>query len=494
MSELLVVKLVMYGQALSAPVNVEIFDLRLNYVASQWLTGYQEGSFSLEPGTYALRAALPSGRAFEKVINIEPGVPVSVSIPVHEASPHEGHEWAYVSRDIAALGDGLLSEDTFGGMWARLWSRTPGAPWMVEPLENPGDLSDDEDGVSFSLNTRAGAQMMLQVGGDNVPWKLAVLPPDKTTMILIRPATGPAGRVHPVELVVSSQDWQLESLLSLLGRGKTDKAEDLLDKNGLAQEAEQRLFSKVTDPYGAMIGGYALLHLQALERMHHWAANLANWFDWIPDGAVIHGWQQFELAREAPDDASREQLIGEARTSFLEAQQRGVPIIAEGVRRLRDGLLMFHSNDKSDQEVKDALARVGGYTAAVDFTASTTVFTGAHPDEPLTEPPLGMPDDDELISYVYDVPLADAIDSGALEPGADVSVNDLDGNTRAGTINADGTLAFDGNDYDSVGAAQKAITGRSRGALYDWKLTEGSMPMADIARALRFQPRSATKR
>ncbi len=45
--------------------------------------------------------------------------------------------------------------------------------------------------------------------------------------------------------------------------------------------------SKVRDPYAATVGGYLLLRLERFDLTRSWAGNLANWFEFLPDGCVI---------------------------------------------------------------------------------------------------------------------------------------------------------------------------------------------------------------
>ena len=54
----------------------------------------------------------------------------------------------------------------------------------------------------------------------------------------------------------------------------------------MARSAEALLQGKVANPVGAALGGYALLRLNELDRLHDWPDNLAAWFAWLPDGAV----------------------------------------------------------------------------------------------------------------------------------------------------------------------------------------------------------------
>ncbi|MGG7377662.1 hypothetical protein ACQ7B2_02440, partial [Escherichia coli] len=57
----------------------------------------------------------------------------------------------------------------------------------------------------------------------------------------------------------------------------------------LAPAAETLLEEKRADPIAAAMGGYALLRLGRIADLRHWPANLAKWFPWLPDGAVIAG-------------------------------------------------------------------------------------------------------------------------------------------------------------------------------------------------------------
>ena len=91
----------------------------------------------------------------------------------------------------------------------------------------------------------------------------------------------------------------------------------------LAESAEAMLRGKVADPIGAALGGYALLRLNALDRLHHWPDNLAQWFEWLPDGAVI-----------AAVTAARRGDEERALALFHTALERGVPLFSEGLSLL----------------------------------------------------------------------------------------------------------------------------------------------------------------
>ena len=490
----LTVTLDMYGSATEAAASVEILGKNLAPVERRWMDGNQPETFVLDPGKYGLRTVLPSGRTFEKVIEIREGEALQQIIPTHLASPHESHEWAYLTQDIDAAGSRLLSEAEYAGMWIRLWSRASDLTWKVNPLDKPNELSANEDGVSFGIQLGREKQYLLQIGGDNIPWKFAALPPDKLVMVLIRPASGPADRVHPVEVVVSSDDWKLESLLSLLSRGNTDHAEDLLKRKSLAAVAEAKLYSKIRDPYSAVIGGYALLQLDELEKMHTWAKNLANWFEWIPDGAVIHGSQLLYLARAESNQTKRIELIDRACKRYLEAEHRGIPLITKGLHRLRDGLLTFHhAAEGKNAEVKAALTRIGAVTAAADPASSTTIFTGSHPDKPTPEPPSGPPKDHDPISYIYDIPLAEVMDTSKVAVGTELS-SELLGEDWSCRITDNGSIDLsDGRTFESIGAMQKALVGHSKEALRTWHIKGKTTTIEDLVHDIRFSPRMSRR-
>ena len=458
------IKLDMWGEAKDVPVRMEIFDLQLKLVKERWADGISSSAIELETGTYNIRVTLPSGRIVNKSILVLDEEPLDVTIPLHQVSPNEHHEWAYVTKGIEKAGKKKLDEDVFEGVWARMWARNLDSDWRVEPLDTPNQLVTNDDGATFKLNYFDQEQYFLQVGGEHVPWKLVSIAPKTDVMVLIRPASGSEDRTHPLDVVVSSSDWELESLLSMIRRGKTEHATELLKEKQLAKVAEKKLQGKMADPYGAVIGGYALLHLNALDQMHDWANNLANLFPWIADGPIIHGWQLLEMAKDDTDASAKKEKIEKARLRFLEAEKRGIPLVAEGLTRLRNALLIYHRNNKNDSDVHEALQRIGRYTAVSDPTINTTVFEGKSPAEPSQEPTLGLPDDDLPISFVYDIPISAAIEMGLLDVGTDFSEVKTPADIPV-RVNESMQLEFaDGSTFKNLGALQRETEVRSRGA------------------------------
>jgi hypothetical protein len=127
--------------------------------------------------------------------------------------------------------------------------------------------------------------------------------------------------------------------------------------------------------------------------MHDWPANLANWFEWLPDGAVIAG----EHARRLEDH--------ETALSFLEvAATRGLPIFADGFSMLMARLGEYarcstRPKGVTDEHVATASAhaeRLSALAPFVDFGSLVLSVRGADPTDPAgSHRPLEQPSADE---------------------------------------------------------------------------------------------------
>ncbi|HVS13675.1 MAG TPA: hypothetical protein VMV46_07115 [Thermoanaerobaculia bacterium] len=462
MSEGIRVALEHHGDTDPIPVKLEIFDQHLVRVHESWLTASASEGFVLKPGVYGVKASGPSGASAQRIVKVEPNEMTDCSVPLHEVSPHESHEWAYLTKRMDAPGEHLLGDSLYEGAWMKLWERTGSGRWrVIAPPSDPPERM--EDGLSYDFQAPGYSGYALQVGGPKIPWKLAMLPPSQRLMLLLRPSAAPK-RVHPLDVVVSGDNWSAESLLALMQRGELRKASEL-DRE--SQFAEMLLYAKYSDPVAAAVGGYFLLKTNDLARLHDWARNLADGFDWMSDGAVIHAWQILGEARS--DTAARGGPPAAARARLLEAAGRGVPIYTEGLRLLRDGLLLLdRAAQGGDHQVAEAMASVGAYAEAADWSASVTTFTGNSPTQPSAKPRRGKPRGKAPFLYVYDVPIPEAIRKGVLEVGDELVSGGLE-STRA-RVAEDGHLTLDdGRSFKSLGALQSAVKGTTSGAWFDWK-------------------------
>ena len=161
--------------------------------------------------------------------------------------------------------------------------------------------------------------------------------------------------------VVRLADGKSDRVAGYLSSGRADRAV------AVATSAEKLLRSKMQGPLGAALGGYALLRLGDIERMHNWPDNLANWFKWLPDGAVIAG----ALAARAHDGPA-------AAVRFLEACRRGMPVFTEGISVLVTEIRPLLQSDDLPPAVRDELTEAAApllaLSAFADFAALTSTL------------------------------------------------------------------------------------------------------------------------
>lgn len=144
-----------------------------------------------------------------------------------------------------------------------------------------------------------------------------------------------------------------------LNSGRADRA--LMSMTGTAQEM---LRTKMADPIGAVIGGYALLKLHAIDRMHDWPDNLANLFPDLPDGPVIAG---VLSARRGDDEAAADW--------FRKAIERGIPIFSEGLSLLTaETNALMHAGGSVAAEVADVARTASTLAPLADFFALCTTL------------------------------------------------------------------------------------------------------------------------
>lgn len=106
------------------------------------------------------------------------------------------------------------------------------------------------------------------------------------------------------------------------------------------------LRSKFANPLAAAAATYALLSAKDLREEQHWHSwidNLANYFEDIPDGAILAGRFAIASGRRSREDAKRD---------FLRGFERGLPFYSLGLTWLLEGLRQF----SDPEEDKDCIA------------------------------------------------------------------------------------------------------------------------------------------
>ncbi|WP_169409396.1 hypothetical protein [Dyadobacter beijingensis] len=368
------------------PKLVEVFDESLRAVRSDWYESNHIEIGDLPAGMYTLRLSTSSGIQQDETFELEGGQNKDIMIDISSISPHESHEWAYFNKSFSinpVRGTDMKAIEYYRQpgieVKAKVWRYTGGS-WTEYPLHEFNNQLVFADGNVFHYST-GDVLSLLEISGKEMQNLYVSLPPGNHLKCLVKPAEGADDQVYPIDVTVATEHYKAETLLTLLTNGAVARAKRLSN----AEEAERLLYEKMVNPVTAAIGGYFLLKTDELERLHDWANNLANWFPWLPDGAIIHATQLLSKKDKTEADI---QMI---RTRLLGAASEGIPVYSEGLRLLEKGLtqLWYHS-DKGDEEVGNARKRIGSYAAVVDWSQETTTFTGISPTAPGIPMPLPL--------------------------------------------------------------------------------------------------------
>ena len=460
------------------PVKLEVFDVAFQPVRSRWTGVSKLEDFDVGPGVYIVRASVASGGRVEQAVDLTEG-DTPCRLDIGSLSPHETQEWAYFSKTQEPPEDSSLQDQTFRGAWIRLWKKQENGTWTIEPFPKVEEGESNADGVSFRVQMPDRNFYAMQIQGPEIPSKIIAVPSTYSVMLLLRPVAEAGSDIHPLEVVVSSEDWEMESLLSYMRSGATEKADHFMNRKGGI--AEQMLNEKISNPVRAAVGGYYLLNIGDLSRIHNWAENLSRWFKWMPDGPVIRAWQLLLEAGRNPDlETDTFPLV---RDQLLKATRRGIPLFTEGLRRLRDGLLLLDRQAKrQDALVRTALLHVGAFTASADWSSTATTFLAAHPD-PADQTMTPEQIDQGARYYIYDVPISDMVDAGAILDGQQIVASGAGGNIHA-KVTANGLELADGRAFESFGQMQQRISGMM--AWQYWTTADNKLPLHTLLKGLRI--------
>jgi len=244
----------------------------------------------------------------------------------------------------------------------RLWRQTANSEWEERPIH--ADTAVVPGGIDLNLSV-GDSLHLIEVRSGRAQQFLAL--PAEQSVVSIRSLLAESGFYTGVE--VRTMDEDVEALKRYV------RDRELAVARVMAPEimAERFLREKVASPRVAALGAYVLLRVGDLKRLHDWPDNLAKWQPWLPDGPLIAAWQRLR---------ANEPNYDEAFELLMEATHRGLPIYTEGVRLLKDGLDLFANDDERDWDVADALAVIGRFGKAMDWSRSETTFFGDAPDRP----------------------------------------------------------------------------------------------------------------
>jgi hypothetical protein len=382
---------------------VEIRDRRMRLV-HRGLSNPRSGEWSttLSPGIYMVSARLPGGRQVAETVEIRASEDHTVDLAParttvapwawNTRSSRFQHAVAHFSFDTALKDRWLHRASLFPDPeevwpdWAFRFLRLEGLSKAVpDQSPRPRQISWSLPASSLTLTIAAPprAVVFAQITRSaEVPLNVA-LPTSGNDECLLT-TEGWTGLLDVNALPARELAGRAAQFLAA---GEEEQAALLIS----GREAEALLQAKMTDPIGAAIGGYVLLRLHEVERTHDWTDNLAAWFGWLPDGAVIAG--------------EKAAMLGDHRralTHFLQAGQRGLPIFTDGFSILVSRLRQYQANthiraqltEEQVADVRALSARLEEWSPFVDFSALTLTFRAASITQPIeSQRPVEIGDD-----------------------------------------------------------------------------------------------------
>lgn len=403
------IKIKIMGAVSGEAKQLQLLDSQLAPIESVWVT-VGNWNVSVPKGIYTARLNLPTGERYDQAVSTLRRKKVRLVFDLRSESRAKrrasnrslkGKQSTERTRPedvnspeerllLEIFGDSLPKKATdfnirkYSGSIANpygatIWIRQQ--RWSSKFMPQIDLSGIDRNGKTFTFITPPGYQV-LELDQDNGEKQYVALPPSQKLKCLIRLSEDPTRGGKGFDVSIKASNTRAQALLSLINSGDMSRARSLY-----AISAEQLLYEKMEDPVGAAIGGYYLLKVQELQRLHNWANNLAERFTWLPDGCVIHAWQMI-LQNATDKDRDYTQRI---RQRLLEALSRGMPLYTEGLRLLYEGLLMcsYHFGSE-DRQMLEALLKVKNFIAQSDMSKETTTYIGEYPELPVRGPS-GLP-------------------------------------------------------------------------------------------------------
>jgi len=227
-----------------------------------------------------------------------------------------------------------------------------------------GSVASDEDVALYRVDSGPGRRSYAVVETPDgaelatlpLPWQQIHTGQHCPLELLVRKHSLDAG----FRTSVSVLDPDVGTALAYMENG------DFHDARDIFEIAREMLYYKITNPLAAAAGGYMLLATAGREAKtdwHDWIHNLLDWFEPIPDGAVLYGTL---LLRRGGDD----EALVTAREAFVTAFERGLPYYSLGVTWLLEGLSIFGADDDNIAAKARAVRRVA---LAVNMDEAFTV-------------------------------------------------------------------------------------------------------------------------
>ncbi|MBD8527426.1 hypothetical protein [Pseudomarimonas arenosa] len=283
---------------------------------------------------------------------------------LHLVKPHSGGE----TVGLAQLGE-LIQADLSANESAERLGDCIEIATPVQEMETDalfeivygGSLGDGATRGSFHFGAGSDLERVYLLVRSNQGASLVSLPVPWTRegneieveLLLQKPSPG---AVPSYSLTIG--DPMINTALGYLNNGAVLEAARLIDFD----KARDLLFHKISSPLAASFGGYLLMlgldrrvYSSRADDWKHWLDNLDNWFNWLPDGAILRSALYFVLGDKDADGAY---------DALHRGFDRGLPFFTFGLRLMLEGLRRFAS--EGDERSKQRLALLEPIAMATD--------------------------------------------------------------------------------------------------------------------------------
>lgn len=326
--------------ATRAPMSYTVRDAQLAVVHEGTIG---TGPVELPPGLYAVEMLAPGGAAVTSLVQLEPGQTTNVAdvgAPEAETTPATDPPPSQPRTRGPSRGIGVRSPDVLA---ARL---------IETELCTSEQLTD------------GSWQFLPERELDKVPTALFNLGPRTIRMSLpLNPIGGSArlsgcrvtsvveGSRHLLRMSFAEGRELCVTMDGLLRHNTASAAADLFDG------ASDLLLGKYSDPPGAALGGLTLHRLGRVGERREWIENLANDFDWLPDGKILCA----ALLMKESDPGERQRGL----TMLLSTAGKR-PMYTDGLS-LELELLRRWPDDDRHSERTEQLTLLAPYSAYADW-------------------------------------------------------------------------------------------------------------------------------
>lgn len=341
--------------------QLEILDSDLNIVASEWISEPYYNT-SVKEGIYAVRITDLSGLKYLR--SFTAGKEPNIIIDIENEGSENKERYKFKTHGREELEIKSLKNFDYPYEHKFNFDEKFINKFLIDSyvtnifpvsIFNEGNINQ-----AYKINTKEkpNSRLYLKYGTINFLVKLPV----NEDLIVIASKNHSKKSSHELCFTIELQSKEIEMLLRMLSAGEMGKAKSLFKHINFA---ENLLYNKIENPSYASLGGYFLLRTNSVDNLHHWPKNLADWFEWLPDGCIIHATQL--MRGQHPD-------LGEVRKYLLKAYQRGVPQFTDGLKLLHEGLMRLYYINERDEVIADVYKEVRNWLSCADPSSAFTVL------------------------------------------------------------------------------------------------------------------------